>query len=267
MTDNQIIKLWEGSFPFAMEEEGEVIPSFTTYVIHSTQPTPAVIVCPGGGYTHRAEHEGEPVAQWLNTIGISAFVLNYRVHPYKHPAPLMDLQRAIRYVRRHAKEWNINGEKIGILGFSAGGHLAATAGTYFDEGNIKAADSIEKESSRPDAIALCYPVISFKEHRHQGSMEHLLGDDKDKELQHSLSLETQVSEKTPPTFIWHTADDEAVPVENSLLFASALSKMNVPFECHTFESGRHGLGLVANDSDVSIWTELCENWFKKHFFN
>ncbi|RSL33867.1 alpha/beta hydrolase [Salibacterium salarium] len=249
-----------------MENEGEVIPSFTTYMKTSNQPTPAVIVCPGGGYTHRAEHEGEPVAEWLNFIGISAFVLHYRVHPYKHPAPLTDLQRAIRYVRGHAKEWNIDRERIGVLGFSAGGHLAATAGTHFDDGNMKATDLIERESSRPDVLALCYPVISFKKHRHQGSMEHLLGDAMDQELQHSLSLETQVTQKTPPAFIWHTADDDAVPIENSLLFASALSRMNVPFECHTFESGRHGLGLAVEDRDVSYWTKLCENWLKKHLF-
>jgi acetyl esterase/lipase len=219
-----------------------------------------VIVCPGGGYCGKADYEGAPVARWLNSVGLSAFVLDYRVVPYKHPYPLLDAQRAIRVVRCHALEWGIKPDKIGILGFSAGGHLSATAGTHFDFGSPDAADLVDQESCRPDALVLCYPVVSFGEFRHDGSMVALLGENPPDALRFSLSNETQVTNLTPPAFIWHTANDEGVPVENSLLFAGALSKHQVPFELHVFPDGAHGLALGEGHPAVSAWTGLCATW-------
>ncbi|WP_199620695.1 alpha/beta hydrolase [Paenibacillus alkalitolerans] len=256
------MKLWESDVPgYRSEYPGEP-PTITPYLLEQSEPHSAVIVLPGGGYGGRAQHEGEPVARWLNRIGCSAFVANYRVAPYKHPYPLTDAQRAIRLVRYHAKEWNIDPDKIGILGFSAGGHLASTASTHFDYGNAAAADPIDRMSSRPDAAILCYPVISFGEHRHHGSMVNLIGENPPDELRNGLSNELQITPGTPPTFLWHTADDGAVPVENSLMYASSLRRNGVPFELHIFPKGRHGLGLAEGDPHVSQWTELCEMWLK-----
>ncbi|MFC0472252.1 alpha/beta hydrolase [Halalkalibacter kiskunsagensis] len=259
------MKLWNENVPYAVGDDVEDVPTMVPYIVESNQLTGAIVVCPGGGYVRRATHEGEPIAKWLNSFGISAFVLNYRVHPYKHPAPVTDAKRAIRYVRKYAEKWNIDQTKVGILGFSAGGHLASTVGTQFDYGDNQSKDPIERESSRPDLLILSYPVITFGEHRHEGSMHHLLGENSSLELRNTYSSENQVSKDTPPTFIWHTADDESVPVENSLLFASALSKKSVPFELHTFENGRHGLGLAEDRPDVFAWTKLCESWINKRF--
>lgn len=257
-----MIKLWDGGTPGFNPEIKQDFPSIKPYIINSAAPCGAVIVCPGGGYSHKAAHEGEPIALWLNSIGLSAFVLNYRVAPYKHPYPLKDAQRAIRYVRYNASEWNINPNQIGILGFSAGGHLASTAGTHFDEGDTNAQDPIDTVSSRPDAMVLCYPVISFGEYGHKGSMVNLLGEKPDEALKYSLSNENSVSNNTPPAFLWHTADDQSVNVENSLMFSSSLKKHEVPFELHVFPHGRHGLGLAQELPDVSMWTALCEKWFR-----
>ncbi len=221
-----------------------------------------MIVCPGGGYGRRAPHEGAPVAAWLNALGIAAFVLDYRVAPHQHPLPLTDTQRAIRHVRSNFA----NGGPVGILGFSAGGHLAATAGTYHDAGDPAAADPVERVSCRPDAIVLCYPVITFGEHLHAGSRTNLLGDDPSVELRDALSLETRVNTETPPAFLWHTADDASVPVENSLLFAGALSRAGVPFALHVFPHGRHGLGLAEDDPVVGAWTGLCARWLAMQGF-
>ncbi len=222
----------------------------------------AVVVCPGGGYAHRAAHEGEPVARWLNGLGVTAFVLHYRVAPYRHPVPLLDAQRAIRYVRHHADEWAIDPNRVGILGFSAGGHLAATVATHFDAGSAQHEDPIERQSCRPNAVVLCYPVISFEEYRHAGSMRNLLGDDPPEALRRALSNHRQVTAETPPAFLWHTAEDAGVPVENSLLFAAALSRCKVPFELHVFPHGRHGLGLASGDPHAGAWTALCATWLR-----
>ncbi len=258
--------LWTDQFPYALGTEHEERPTITCYLLPDEagrEAAPAVIVFPGGGYTHRADHEGEPIARWLNTLGIHAFVLNYRVAPYRHPAPLTDAQRAIRTVRARAAEWHIDPRRIGILGFSAGGHLASTAGTHFDHGQPEAEDPIERMSSRPDFMILCYPVITMGDYTHEGSRENLLGPDADPELVESLSNERQVTPETPPTFIWHTSDDGAVPVENALLFAGALSRAKVSFELHSFMSGRHGLGLAEDHPEAYVWTELCERWMRK----
>lgn len=256
------LELWNEEVPYALE--GEEQPQLTPYLLEgSSKPTAAVIVFPGGGYHHRAKHEGGPVAEWLNGLGIQSFVLDYRVAPYQHPAPLLDAQRAIRYVRSQAEEWNIDPDRIGILGFSAGGHLAATAGTQSSPGRPDAKDPVERFSSRPDLMVLCYPVISFLEYAHQGSIANLLGPGAAEEQKRALSAEQQVGPDTPPTFLWHTSEDASVPVENSLFFAAALSKHKIPFDLHVFQAGRHGLGLAADQPESRTWTELCSLWLKK----
>lgn len=257
------VELWPEGAPYAAGNEIEDRPAFTAYLVEGEKPAAAMIICPGGSYAKRAPFEGEPVAQWLNTLGISAFVLDYRVAPYKHPAPLADAQRAIRYVRSRALEWRIDPARVGILGFSAGGHLAAAAGTLYDKGDAGAHDPVNRESSRPDLLVLCYPVISFGEFGHTGSVENLLGTDPSETDITLLSAEKQVTPDTPPAFLWHTSDDPAVPVENSLLFASALSRHNISFELHSYMSGRHGLGLAETHPEARTWPNLCGLWLKR----
>jgi acetyl esterase/lipase len=258
--------LWPNGTPNALGEEQEDKPTLVPYLVKGETPSAAVVVCPGGGYTRRADHEGEPIALWLNSLGISAFVVHYRVSPYRHPNPLSDAQRAIRIVRSKAMEWNIDPARVGILGFSAGGHLASSSGTLYDSGIAAADDPIEREGCRPDLLVLCYPVISFVSYPHAGSRTNLLGDPADPQLVELMSSEQQVTEHTPPTFLWHTADDAAVPVENSLMFASALSRNKVPFELHVYESGRHGLGLAEEQVGVRAWTDACAIWLAKQGF-
>jgi acetyl esterase/lipase len=261
------MELWPEGAPYALGNEDEDRPDLTPYILRGeAEPKACIIVCPGGGYAKRAPHEGGPVAEWLNSIGISAFVLKYRVAPNRHPAPLTDAQRAIRYVRSHAGEFGVDPDRIGILGFSAGGHLAASAGTHYDAGNPDAADPIDRSSCRPDLMILCYPVVSFCEFRHQGSLNNLLGKDAPEELIRLMSNELQVTEDTPPAFLWHTTDDPGVPVENSLLFAAALRKHRIPCELHCFETGRHGLGLAAEHKQAFAWTGLCERWLRLRGF-
>lgn len=257
------VALWPDS---AYENvEGER-PYLVPHLIKSDKPLAAVIVLPGGGYRYRADHEGEPIAKWLNDLGLHAFVLHYRVAPHKHPIPLGDAKRAMRIVRSRAAEFGIDPARIGILGFSAGGHLASTAGTHFDAGDSSSPDPIERASSRPDAMVLCYPVISFGEFRHDGSLVHLLGEDAPEELRRELSNELQVTEQTPPTFLWHCADDGAVPVQNSLMFAAALASKGVPYEMHIYESGGHGIGLAYDHPEAHTWSLCCGNWLKKRGF-
>lgn len=260
------VTLWPAGAPeLAGSVPGETC-ELTPYLVPGGQVRAAMVVCPGGGYARRAPHEREPVANWLNTLGVSAFVLDYRVAPVRHPYPLMDGQRAIRLVRARAKEWNVDPHRVGILGFSAGGHLASTVGTHFDAGRAEADDPVEHESCRPDLLVLCYPVITFGVFRHQGSMTNLLGDDPSEEQRRDLSNELMVTAETPPTFLWHTADDAGVPVENSLLFAAALSRHRVPFELHVYCIGRHGLGLAEQDGRVGTWTKLCGSWLAMRGF-
>lgn len=255
--------LWEDhNIPGWINEIEQDKPQLDVYLADaSSDQKPAVIICAGGGYSRRAAHEGEPVAQWLNTIGISAFVVRYRVAPYRYPYPIMDAKRAIRYVRYYAERFCVNPNQIGILGFSAGGHLASTIGTHIDEGDPNALDPIDRLSARPDALILCYPVITFGTYRHQGSIKNLLGKEAVVSQMEALSNELHVSEKTPPTFLWHTANDQTVKVENSILFAQALSRKQIPYELHIFPDGKHGLGLATEHPHVSIWTELCKRWF------
>ncbi|GIO63488.1 alpha/beta hydrolase [Paenibacillus cineris] len=262
----QRIPLWEDVPLGQSGPENEGCPSITPYLLEGEGPFPMMVVCPGGGYVMRADHEGEPIALWLNSIGVSAVVLNYRVSPNRHPVPLGDAQRAIRTVRSLAADWNIDPARVGILGFSAGGHLASTAGTHFDAGQADAEDPVERESSRPDLQVLCYPVISFGPYTHEGSKYSLLGEEPDAELVQYLSNETRVTPDTPPAFIWHTADDGAVPAENSLLFALALSREKIPYALHVFEAGRHGLGLAEEEEAVKAWPDLCATWLRERQF-
>ncbi|OPZ08677.1 MAG: Acetylxylan esterase precursor [candidate division BRC1 bacterium ADurb.BinA364] len=187
-------------------------------------------------------------------------MLQYRVAPNQHPAPLMDAKRAIRIVRSRAAQWNVDPEKIAILGFSAGGHLAGSLAVHWDEGDPQAADPLDRISARPDAAVLCYAVLSAGVHRHAGSFRNLLGPEPSSEMLAFMSLENHVDDRTPPTFLWHTAADAGVPVENSLVFAEALSAHKRPFELHVYPEGRHGLGLAPDDPHLATWSELCAQW-------
>jgi len=258
------IPLWPEGAPGAVGREDADKPSLTPYVPPAERANgTAVVICPGGGYGFLAlDHEGRQVAQWLYNRGVTAFVLKYRIAPrYHHPAPLQDVQRALRLVRSRAKEWNVDPRRIGIMGFSAGGHLASTAGTHFDSGKADAEDAIERASCRPDFMILCYPVISFTEpSTHVGSRTNLLGKNPDPKLVESLSNEKQVTPQTPPTFLFHTNEDKGVPAENSVLFYLALRRAGVPAELHIYEKGQHGVGLASGAPVLSTWPERLEGW-------
>jgi acetyl esterase/lipase len=237
----------------------------------------AVVICPGGGYGFLAtEHEGSEVAEWLNSLGVTAVMLRYRIAPkYHHPTMINDAQRALRTVRANSKEWGVDPKRVGILGFSAGGHLASTAATHFDRGKPDATDPIDRQSCRPDLVILAYPVIALATpFGHSGSLKNLLGDNPEKEAVENLSNERQVTKDTPPTFLAHTNEDNGVPAENSLLFALSLRKAGVPVELHLFEKGPHGLGLGTGwkghnlnpDEAFQEWPKLCATWLKRHGF-
>ena len=266
--DGQLLQLWSGTAPGALGAEASDIPAVTVFLPRTmTANTPAVIVCPGGGYVNLAtNHEGRQVASYLNSLGIAAFVLRSRLGPrYHHPIELGDAQRAIRTLRAHAAEWRLDPARIGIMGFSAGGHLAMTASTHFDAGNAGAADIVDRVSSRPDFTVLGYPVISMTEAwTHQGSKTNLLGASPDAELARSLSGELSVTKQTPPTFLFHTNADTAVPAENSVYYYLALRKAGVPAEMHVFEKGPHGVGLANDDAALSEWSKLLANWLRVH---
>jgi acetyl esterase/lipase len=259
-----MVWLWPDGAPGAIGTEDADKPSLTLYPVSGPTAThTGVIVCPGGGYGMLAkDHEGDQIARWLNSLGISAFLLQYRVAPrYHYPAPVLDAQRAIRWVRAHAADDHIAPDRIGIWGFSAGGHLASTTGTHFDAGDPHADDSIERLSSRPDFMILAYPVISFTTpYTHRGSLQNLLGDHPDPKLVASLSNETQVTAQTPPTFLFHTDQDNGVPAENSVLFYMALRRAGVPAELHIYERGPHGVGLASTDAVLSTWPARLKDW-------
>nr|CAA9299586.1 Endo-1,4-beta-xylanase B precursor [uncultured Armatimonadetes bacterium] len=261
--------LWPNGAPGALGTEDRDVPSLTVF-----EPAPdkangaAVVVCPGGGYGGLADHEGAPVARWLSTLGVTGFVLRYRLGPrYRHPVMLGDAARAIRLVRTRAAGWKLDPARVGILGFSAGGHLASTAATHFDHGKPDAPDPIDQHSSRPNVAILIYPVISLLHpYAHVGSRENLLGKDAPDDLVRSLSNETQVTAQTPPTFLIHTAEDKGVPAENSLLFALALRKAGVPLEMHLYERGPHGFGLAEKDPVLGDWPARCAAWLNVRGF-
>lgn len=221
----------------------------------------AVVVNPGGGYAVLADHEADPVAQWLQGLGIAAFVLRYRLYPHaRHPAQLLDAARALRTIRAHAEQWAIDPTRIGMLGFSAGGHLASMLATHFEAGDPAAADPVERVSSRPDLAVLVYPVVTLQRpDGHDWCCEALLGQQPDPELVVLLSSHVQVTHATPPMFLVHTADDD-VRCENSLLLAQSLSAARVPFELHLYERGGHGYGLAPDDPVLRRWPEQCARW-------
>jgi acetyl esterase/lipase len=264
--------LWPRGAPGAVGTEDRDRPTLTVYLPPADKATgTAVVACPGGGYGALAvDHEGKAVAEWLNEHGVAAFVLKYRLGPrYHHPAPLQDAQRALRTVRARAAEWGVDPKRVGIWGFSAGGHLASTAATHFDDGKSDADDPIERAGCRPDFAVLCYPVITLEgPYAHMGSRKNLLGDKPDEKLVESLCNDRQVTPQTPPTFLFHTNEDSGVPPENSILFYMALRKAKVPAELHVYEKGRHGVGLAdgkyraPNDPVLTTWKERLADWMK-----
>lgn len=217
---------------------------------------PAILVLPGGGYARQAPHESEPVAAWLSGLGIHAFVLRYRVAPERHPAPLQDAKEAMLHIRNGPHGLPVDGERVGVLGFSAGGHLAATLSTAAATGYPR----LDVPGAVPDLSVLCYPVVSLTHEVHQGSVDNLLGDAPSPELRTALSADAQVGPATPPAFLWHTADDAAVPVSHSLRYAGALLNAGVPAELHVFPNGRHGLGLAGGEPGARQWPDLCADW-------
>jgi acetyl esterase/lipase len=270
LQEPQTVRLWEAAAPGANGDEAEDVPTLTIYMPPNTAgPLPAVIVAPGGGYRNLSMNkEGRLPANYLNTLGIAAFVLKYRLGPeYRHPIELGDMQRAIRTLRSRAAEWHLDPNRIGVMGFSAGGHLAATASTRFDAGNASSPDPIERAGSRPDFAILGYPVITLSEPwTHQGSKAMLLGDKPDAALVGSLSLETQVGSTTPPTFLFHTNADTTVPAENSLYYYLALRKAGVAAELHVFKDGPHGVGLPLQDAALGEWPKVLANWLRASGF-
>ena len=264
MTSSTRIQLWPHDAPGAMGEEAHDKPHIDYYAA-KTPNGGAVVVCPGGGYGFLSvDHEGEEIALWLNDLGFAAFVLHYRIAPrYKHPMPLMDAQRALRIVRNRAAEWNIESDKIGVWGFSAGGHLAACCATLFDEGQRRASDITDTVSCRPSFCVLSYPVISMREiWMHVGSRDNLIGENASEELSLRMSPEANVSPETPPTFLFHTGDDEAVDVRDSVAFYLALRAQNVPAEMHVYESGAHGVGLAMDDPALASWSRRLGFWLR-----
>jgi acetyl esterase/lipase len=258
------IPLWEKGAPGALGTTEADTPTLTIYRARSPVGT-GIVVAPGGGYVALAmDHEGRQIAAFFNAMGISAFVLKYRLGPrYHHPIQLGDAQRAVRIVRSRAQEFGVATDRIGMMGFSAGGHLTATAGTHFDSGKPDSSDPIERAGSRPDFLILGYPVVSFDpEIAHKGSLRNLLGENPDPKLVESLSNELQVTAQTPPTFLFHTTADAGVPVENSVRFYLALRKAKVPAEMHLYENGPHGVGLALGDPALSTWPTVLTNWLR-----
>ena len=263
--------LWPDGAPGALGTNDVDIPTLTVFLPEKTNaPVAAMVICPGGGYGGLAAHEGKDYARWLNEQGIAGFVLKYRLGPkYHHPAMLQDAARALRIVRARAGEWGVDPQRIGIMGSSAGGHLASTLLTHYDAGDTNAPDAIERASSRPDLGILCYPVITMKVGTHGGSKMNLLGTNPPPALVAELSNEDHVTTNTPPCFIWSTADDKTVQVENSLAFAAALRRARVQVELHIYEHGPHGQGLGGKEYNPAKrlpWTRACTDWLRVHGF-
>ncbi|MFN3244229.1 MAG: alpha/beta hydrolase [Planctomycetota bacterium] len=255
--------LWPDGAPGALGDEPKDQPRLLVWPAGEAANGCAIVVCPGGGYGHLAmDHEGKQIAAWLNAIGVTACVLDYRHRGkgYGHPAPLQDAQRGLRLVRANAKRFAVDPARVGVLGFSAGGHLASSVSVHHDAGKATADDPIERQSCRPDFAVLCYPVIAFGQpFAHKGSQRNLLGKQPDPQLVERMSSERQVTKDTPPTFLWHTSADRGVSVQNSLVYYAALHRAGVPCELHCFEQGRHGIGL-GKDLPAREWPQLCRRW-------
>ncbi len=254
---------------------GKDYPCVDTYILHKIGEKDtsrgAVVIVPGGGYTHVSEREAEPVAMKFAAAGYHTFVVWYRVNPEKYTDPMEDLARAVAMIRQNAAEWRVDPENISVCGFSAGGHLTASLGVFWDKPFLSEITGLDKELYKPNRLILCYPVITTGEKAHEGSFQALSGGDES--LRELLSLEKQVSDSTPPTFLWHTAEDAGVPVENSFLFGAALHENNIPFEMHIFPHGGHGQSIAepyvnldypqALSPDCAKWTEYVIDWLKK----
>jgi acetyl esterase/lipase len=281
---NQIVPLWEGDPP-NYRETGEVTifdtadivrvrnvqkPDIAVFLPSKKNATgEAVVICPGGGYGILAyDWEGSDIARWLNSRGIAAFVLKYRLPGSKsnivpHKSPLMDARRALRMVRSNAAKWNIDPAKIGVMGFSAGGHLASTLSTHYDGGDPLNPDPVEQVSCRPDFSVLVYPVISFTEDfQHSGSRINLIGEDAGEELVKYYSNELQVTEDTPPAILIHSDDDTAVPVENSIAYYKALRNSKISSELHIYPYGGHGYSLAIGQGHLSTWPDRVIDWIR-----
>jgi len=258
--------LWPKGAPGALGVADEDKPSLTAYLPAANPTKTAVVIAPGGGYQHLSMvREGSDVAAWLNARGVAAFLLKYRLGTkYHNPIELGDAQRAIRMVRAHAAEYGVATDRVGMWGFSAGGHLTATAGTHFDAGNAAAVDAIERESSRPDFLILAYPVITMEApYVHTGSRMYLLGDAPAQADVDAMSAELHVTAQTPPVFLFSTTDDRTVPIMNSVMFYEALVKAGVPVEMHVFQHGGHGSGLAPANPQLSPWTEMLIKWMRE----
>ena len=253
----RIIKLWE-SAPGLCEEEPVL--EFYPSLVKVSDAT--VVICSGGGYGMRGTHEGQAYAEYFNTIGMNAFVCQYRVSPHRFPLPLLDLRRSIRYVRAYADQFGIDINKVAAMGSSAGGHLSALVSTYTAPIEFEGVDEIDRQPALPDATILCYPVIRNPDETgigHSGSFRNFLGEE-NQEIYRNFSCDLLVNNSTPPAFIWHTSADQGVNVINSYMYAAALRRHNIPHEMHIFPTGRHGLGLALSDPHVAQWTTLMRNW-------
>ena len=253
--------LWPGRPP-ASSPGSSFRPWLDPYLLPGRRHRGLVVVCPGGGYAARATHEEKPIARMFNRMGLHAVVVHYRVKPDLHPAPLMDAARAVRIVRHRAEKWRVNPRRVAICGFSAGGHLAGSLGIHFGSAPAGVRDAISRQSCRPDAMVLCYAVISYTVPIDRGCFRNLLGNRPSRAMAGKMSLERHVGKRTPPAFVWSTVEDQMVPIENSLLFTAALRKHGIPYEFHGFPRGQHGLGLSPNDRHVASWTRLCAGFLR-----
>ncbi|MBI9051892.1 MAG: alpha/beta hydrolase [Anaerolineaceae bacterium] len=267
------IDIWEG-FDFVSKSTVNPRPKLTTYILSGEKVRGAVLILPGGSYEFTSPREAEPVALQYTAAGYNAFVLEYSVAPNRFPQALQDTCRALTMIRQHAADWHTDADKIAVCGFSAGGHLAASHAVFWNRPELFSTAGLNNKSVKPNALILAYPVITSGEFRHDGSIQNLLGADVSPEMLEMISLENQVSACTPPTFIWHTFEDEGVPLENSLLYASALRKHNIPFELHIYPQGSHGLSLASKEtanemhianSHIATWLELSIEWLKLTF--
>jgi acetyl esterase/lipase len=263
------IKLWQTDIPHYNSQfqigQNENSSALTPYLINDGVKRACVIVFPGGAYMKRSDHEGGPVALWLNSLGINAFVLNYRVAPYKYPALMADAQRAVRFVRYNCEEYGVDPDKLGVLGFSAGGHLACVASALYQTQFYPVQDEIDRVSARPNISVLCYPVVSLLKYVHEETVTELLGSSSS-ELRESLSGEMIIHADMPPVFLWHTVEDQSVPVEHSIMLLQALRKNKTPVDCHIYNNGGHGLGIGLSPRGAAPvtagWVEVCAEWLR-----